>query len=58
MGGLIGGKGGAVAGTVVGGAAGVVVVTTDKGREVTIASRAPLSVELTGPLTLTRPKQP
>jgi tRNA A-37 threonylcarbamoyl transferase component Bud32 len=58
VGGLIGGKGGAVAGTVVGGAAGVVVVTTDKGREVTIASRAPLSVELTGPLTLTRPKQP
>jgi len=58
VGGLIGGKGGAVAGTVVGGAAGVVVVTTDKGREVTIASRAPLSVELTEPVTITRRKQP
>ena len=58
VGGLIGGKGGAVAGTVVGGAAGVAVVTTDKGREVALASRAPLSVELLEPVTVTRPKQP
>ena len=58
VGGLIGGKGGAVAGTVVGGAAGVAVVTTDKGREVTLAPRAPLSVELSDPVTGARSKQP
>jgi hypothetical protein len=58
VGGLIGGKSGAVAGTVVGGAAGVAVVTTDKGREVTLAARAPLSVELSGPVTVARSKQP
>jgi tRNA A-37 threonylcarbamoyl transferase component Bud32 len=58
VGGLIGGKGGAVAGTVVGGAAGVAVVTTDKGREVTLPERAPLTIELLGPATVTRPRQP
>ena len=58
VGALMGGKGGAVAGTVVGGAAGVAVVTTDKGREVTLPERAPLTIELLGPATVTRPKQP
>ena len=46
VGGLLGGKGGAVGGAVVGGAAGVAVVTTDKGREVTLGSRATLSLEV------------
>jgi serine/threonine-protein kinase len=54
VGGLLGGKGGAVGGAVVGGAAGVAVVTTDKGREVTLAARAPLSVEVAGGFTVTR----
>jgi serine/threonine-protein kinase len=58
VGALMGGKGGAVAGTVVGGAAGVAVVTTDKGREVTLPERAPLTIELLGPATVTRPRQP
>jgi hypothetical protein len=58
VGGLFGGKGGAVAGTVVGGAAGAVVVSTDKGREVTLASRAPLSVELLDPVGVSREKEP
>jgi serine/threonine-protein kinase len=58
VGGLIGGKGGAVGGAVVGGAAGVAVVTTDKGREVTLAARAPLSVEVAGSFTITRVPTP
>jgi tRNA A-37 threonylcarbamoyl transferase component Bud32 len=54
VGGLLGGKGGAFGGAVVGGAAGVAVVTTDKGREVTLASRAPLAVEVAEGFTVTR----
>jgi len=56
VGGLIGGKGGAVGGAVVGGAAGVAVVTTDDGREVTLPSRANLTLELAESITVTRPK--
>ena len=56
VGGLIGGKGGAMGGAVVGGAAGVAVVTTDDGREVTLTSRAPLTVELAESFTVSRPK--
>jgi len=58
VGGLLAGKGGAVGGAVVGGAAGVAVVTTDKGREVTLASRAPLSVEVAEAFSVSRPKLP
>ena len=58
VGGLIGGRKGAAAGTVVGGTAGTMMVTTSQGREVALAARAPLSVELLEPVTLTRPKQP
>jgi tRNA A-37 threonylcarbamoyl transferase component Bud32 len=56
VGGLLGGKGGAVAGTVAGGAAGVAIVTTAKGHEVTLAARAPLTIELVEPARVTRPK--
>jgi hypothetical protein len=56
VGGIIGGKGGAMGGAVVGGAAGVAVVTTDEGHEVTLPSRASLTVELAESLTITRPK--
>ena len=58
VGGLIGGRKGAAAGTVVGGTAGAVMVTTSQGREIALAARAALSIELLEPLTLTRPKQP
>ncbi len=58
VGGLIGGRKGAAAGTVVGGTAGAMMVTTTQGREVALAARAPLSVELLEPVTVTRPKQP
>jgi len=58
VGGLLGGKGGALGGAVVGGAAGVAIVTTDKGREVTLASRAPLSVEVAEAFSVSRPKRP
>ena len=58
VGGLIGGRKGAAAGTVVGGTAGAVMVTTSQGREVALAARAALSIELLEPATLTRPKQP
>ena len=58
MGGLIGGRKGAAAGTVVGGTAGAMMVTTSQGREVALAARAALSIELLEPVTLTRPKQP
>ena len=58
VGGLIGGRKGAAAGTVVGGTAGAVMVTTSQGREVALAARAALSIELLEPVTLTRPKQP
>jgi tRNA A-37 threonylcarbamoyl transferase component Bud32 len=56
VGGLLGGKGGAVGGAVVGGAAGVAVITTDEGREVTLSSRAMLSLEVAESFTITRPK--
>ena len=56
VGGLIGGKGGAVGGAVVGGAAGVAVVTTDDGREVTLPSRAALTIEVAESFTVSRPK--
>ncbi len=55
VGGLLGGKGGAVGGAVVGGAAGAAVVTTDEGREITLASKASLSVEVSEGFTVTRP---
>jgi hypothetical protein len=56
VGGLIGGKGGALGGAVVGGGAGVAVITTDDGREVTLPSRANLTVEVAESVTVTRPK--
>jgi tRNA A-37 threonylcarbamoyl transferase component Bud32 len=58
VGGLIGGKGGAFGGAVVGGGAGVAIVTTDDGREVTLPSRANLTVEVAESFTVTRPKNP
>jgi tRNA A-37 threonylcarbamoyl transferase component Bud32 len=58
VGGLIGGRKGAAAGTVVGGTAGAMMVTTTQGREIALAARAPLSVRLLEPVTVTRPKQP
>jgi hypothetical protein len=58
VGGLIGGRKGATAGTVVGGTAGTMMVTTSQGRDVALAARAPLSIELLEPVTVTRPKQP
>jgi tRNA A-37 threonylcarbamoyl transferase component Bud32 len=58
VGGLLAGKGGAMGGAVVGGAAGVAVVTTDKGREITLGSRAPVSVEVDESFTVSRPKAP
>jgi hypothetical protein len=58
VGGLIGGRKGAAAGTVVGGTAGAMMVTTTQGRDVALAARAPLSVELLEPVTVERPKQP
>jgi tRNA A-37 threonylcarbamoyl transferase component Bud32 len=58
VGGLIGGKGGAFGGAVVGGGAGVAIVTTDDGREVTLPSRANLTVEVAESFTVTRPKSP
>ena len=58
VGGLIGGRKGAAAGTVVGGTAGTVMVTTSQGREVALAARAALSIELLEPVTVTRPRQP
>ncbi len=58
VGGLFGGRKGAAAGSVVGGAAGSVVVSTTAGREVSLAARAPLTVELLEPVRLSRPRQP
>ena len=58
VGGLLGGRGGAVAGTVLGGAAGVAVVQTDRGREITLPGGAPVTVELTAPVTLERAPAP
>jgi serine/threonine-protein kinase len=58
VGGLFGGRKGAAAGSVVGGAAGTAIVTTSAGREVALAARAPLSVELLEPVRLSRPRQP
>jgi serine/threonine-protein kinase len=57
VGGLIGGRKGSAAGSVVGGTAGAVMVTTSQGREIALAARAPLSVELLEPATVSRPKQ-
>ena len=56
VGGILGGKGGAIGGAVVGGAAGAAVVTTDDGREISLGSRAALSVELSEGFTVSRPK--
>ena len=56
VGGLLGGKGGAFGGAVAGGAAGVAIVTTDDGREITLPSRAALSVEVSDGFTVSRPK--
>lgn len=50
VGGLIGGRRGA--------AAGAVMVTTSQGREVTLAARAALSIELLAPATVNRPRRP
>ena len=47
-----------MAGTVLGGAAGVAVVQTDHGREVTLAGGAPVTVELTAPATVERAQAP
>ena len=58
VGGILGGKGGAAGGAVVGGAAGVAVVATDKGREVTLSSRATLSLEVAEAFQVSRPKAP
>ena len=58
VGGLLGGKGGALGGVVVGGAAGVAVVTTDKGREVALGQRASLSLEVAEAFSVKRPKLP
>ncbi len=49
VGGLIGGRDGAAAGTVVGGAAATVIVASAKGREVTLPANAALVIELTRP---------
>jgi tRNA A-37 threonylcarbamoyl transferase component Bud32 len=56
VGGIIGGKKGAVAGTVLGGAAGVAVVETGKGRDVSLPANAAVTIELTAPATLMRPR--
>lgn len=58
VGGLLGGKGGAAGGAVIGGAAGVAVVTTDKGREVTLRERASLLLEVAEPFSVSQPKRP
>jgi tRNA A-37 threonylcarbamoyl transferase component Bud32 len=58
VGGLIAGKGGAFGGAVVGGGAGVAIVTTDDGREVTLPSRANLTLEVAESFVVTRPKSP
>jgi serine/threonine-protein kinase len=55
FGGLIGGRDGATAGTVVGGAAATVVVASAAGREVTLPANAALTIELTAPATVMRP---
>jgi hypothetical protein len=56
VGGLLGGKAGAIGGAVLGGASGVGVVTTDDGREVSLGSRATLSLEVAEPFSVSRPK--
>jgi tRNA A-37 threonylcarbamoyl transferase component Bud32 len=58
VGGLIGGRDGSAAGSVVGGAAATVIVSSQKGREVTLPDGAALSIELTEPATVMRPKGP
>jgi len=58
VGGLLGGKKGAITGTAIGGAAGVVYVSSEKGREVTLPAHASLSVETAEPATIVRPRQP
>ncbi|MGE5126385.1 MAG: serine/threonine-protein kinase [Betaproteobacteria bacterium] len=58
VGGLLAGRRGASAGGVVGGAAGTVYVTGEKGRDVTLPARASLSVETSEPTTVARPRQP
>jgi hypothetical protein len=42
----------------VGGTAGAMMVTTATGREVALTARAPLTIELLEPATVTRPRQP
>jgi len=58
VGGLLGGRKGAVAGVAIGGGAGVVYVNSDKGREVTLPARATLSVETAEATTITRTRKP
>jgi hypothetical protein len=56
VGGLIGGRDGSAAGSVVGGAAATVIVTSQKGREVTLPANAAVAIELTAPATVLRPR--
>lgn len=55
VGGLIGGRDGAAAGSVVGGTAATVIVAGQKGRDVTLPEGAPLTVELAADATVLRP---
>ena len=52
VGGLIGGKKGAAIGTATGGAAGTGLVLSTRGKEISLASGAHLSLKLTEPLTV------
>jgi hypothetical protein len=55
VGGLVGGRDGAAAGSVVGGTAATVIVAGQKGREVTLPEGAALTVELAADATVLRP---
>lgn len=52
IGGILGGGDGAAKGAAIGGAGGTGVVLATRGKEVSVAAGAPLSVKLTSPLTL------
>jgi tRNA A-37 threonylcarbamoyl transferase component Bud32 len=56
VGGLIGGHDGAAAGTVVGGAAATMIVSSQKGREITLPANAAVTLDLTAPATVMRPR--